>query len=146
MTKELSQSEVDAMLGRCVLPQDLRYTTRIEVVTGVLFLRLTGTLLQPIPDEFSQRIHDIFRDYPGQRAVVDLSKCTFMSSSAIGTVVDFFHASNTTGGQVLLIKPPEKILKLIEILGLSSLFLTVEDDVMAINYFIAQAKLCRQTL
>jgi hypothetical protein len=35
---------------------------------------------------------------------------------------------------------------LIEILGLSSLFLTVEDDVMAINYFIAQAKLCRQTL
>jgi anti-sigma B factor antagonist len=145
MTKELSQSEVDAMLGRCVLPQDLRYTTRVEVVSGVLFLRLTGTLLQPIPDEFSQRIHDIFRDYPGQRAVVDLSRCTFMSSSAIGTVVDFFHASNTTGGQVLLLKPPEKILKLIEILGLSSLFLIVEDDTMAFNYFIAQAKLRRQT-
>ncbi len=145
MSKELSQSEVDAMLGSIALPPDLRYTTKVEVSGGVLFLRLTGTLLQPIPDEFSQRIHDIFHDYPGQRAVVDLSKCVFMSSSTIGTVVDFFKASANHGGQVLLIKPTDKILKLIDILGLASLFLIVEDDAMAIDYFVAQARLGHAT-
>lgn len=141
MPKELSQTEVDAMLSGVTLPPDLRYTTKVEVSHGVLFLRLTGTLLQPIPDEFSQRVHDLFRDFPGQRAVVDLSKCVFMSSSTIGTVVDFFKASASHGGQVLLIKPTEKILKLIDILGLASLFLIVEDDAMAIAYFVAQARL-----
>ena len=141
MSKELSQSEVDAMLGGLELPTDLRYTTHLEVTSGVLFLRLTGTLLQPIPDEFSQRIHTLFRDYPAQRAAVDLSKCVFMSSSAIGTVVDFFQASTAAGGQVLLIKPPEKILKLIDILGLGNFFLIVDDDAMAISYFLAQSKL-----
>ena len=64
-----------------------------------------------------------------------------MSSSAIGTVVDFFHASTAAGGQVLLIKPPEKILKLIDILGLGSFFLIVDDDAMAISYFVAHSKL-----
>ena len=123
------------------LPLDQKYAVRLESLDNALFLRLTGTLLQPIPDEFVARLQDLFRRHPAQRAVVDLSKCAFISSSAIGVLMEYFRASTASGGQVLLIKPTDKILKLIDILGLTRFFLIVEDDAMALRYFSEQAKL-----
>ena len=142
MADSVNQAELDALIGHLgPSPNDHRYVVRLESCEGALFLRLTGTLLQPIPDEFVARLQDLFRRHPAQRAVVDLSKCTFISSSAIGVLMEYFRASTARGGQVLLIKPAEKILKLIEILGLTRFFLVVEDDAMALRYFSEQAKL-----
>lgn len=87
------------------------------------------------------RIQELFHRHPAQRAVIDLSRCQFISSPAIGALVEFFKASSAHGGQVLLLQPPEKIMKLIELLGLTRLFLVVADDAMAIAYFEAQGRL-----
>ncbi len=142
MADSVNQNELDALIGHLgPSPTDHRYAVRLESRDGALFLRMIGTLLQPVPDEFIARLQELFRRYPAQRAVVDLSKCAFISSSAIGVLMEYFQASTSRGGQVLLIKPTDKILKLIDILGLTRFFLIVEDDVMALHYFSEQAKL-----
>ena len=129
------------MLASLPAMRDDRYQVLLESLNGCLFLRFTGTLLQPIPDEFIARLQDLFRRNPAQRAVVDLSKCQFISSSAIGVLMEYFKASTANGGQVLLIQPTEKIMKLIEILRLTRFFLVVEDDQMALRYFAEQGRL-----
>ena len=141
MPHQLDQHELDRMLGQVPKATDGRYQTKLDAKAGVLFLRMSGTLLQPIPDEFVARIQELFRRNPAQRAVVDLSQCQFISSAAIGALIEFFKASSARGGQVLLLQPPDKIMKLIELLGLTRLFLVVEDDAMAITYFETQGRL-----
>ena len=141
MNDQLDQRDLDRILAHVPLAVDGRYQTKLEAKAGVLFLRMSGTLLQPIPDEFVARIQDLFRRNPAQRAVVDLSRCQFISSAAIGALVEFFNASSARGGQVLLLQPPDKIMKLIDLLGLTRMFLVVEDDTMAITYFDAQGRL-----
>ena len=113
MADSVNQAELDALIGHLgPSPNDHRYVVRLESCEGALFLRLTGTLLQPIPDEFVARLQDLFRRHPAQRAVVDLSKCTFISSSAIGVLMEYFRASTARGGQVLLIlEPPAHVVE-----------------------------------
>ena len=64
-----------------------------------------------------------------------------MPIAAIGALIEFLKASSVRGGQVLLLQPPDKIMKLIELLGLTRLFLVIEDDAMAITYFETQGRL-----
>jgi anti-anti-sigma factor len=142
MADSLSQDDLNRLVAELPRPvTDPRYSVRVDLVEGVMFLRIIGTILQPIPDEFIARLQDLFRRNQSPKSVVDLSRCAFISSSAIGVLVEYFKITSAAGGQVLLIRPTDKVLKLIEILGLMRFFLVVDDEEMAINYYQTQGKL-----
>ena len=63
-TDRLNQHDLDQILAQVPKAADGRYRTSLEAKAGVLFLRMSGTLLQPIPDEFVARIQDLFRRNP----------------------------------------------------------------------------------
>ncbi len=139
----ISQDDLNRLMSTMPPPVQTgeRYAVSMDITDGVLFLRLRGTILLPIPDEFIAKLQDLFRTTVKLPCTaIDLSDCSFLSSSAIGVLVEFFKASTAAGCQVLLIRPTQKILRLIELLGLTRYFLVVDDDQMAKEFFREQGK------
>jgi anti-anti-sigma factor len=138
MSDAISEDEFAAIASQMLAfrpDPDGRYRLALSTRDGCLIMTLTGTLLQPIATEFGHRLDDLFAHETARRAIIDLSGCDYLSSSAFGVLMEWFKASTSQGGQVLLIRPQPKIAKLISILGLDRFFLIVDDLETSIAYY-----------
>ena len=138
MDDHISSAEFNKLLTGFVAKahdEDNRYSMTLAMNQGILVVTIVGTVLQPIAEEFAERIDDLFAYTPARRAAIDLSTCDYLSSSAFGVLMEFFKASNRRGGQIILIGPSLKVRKLLEILSMDQFFLIVDDLEMAHGYF-----------
>lgn len=107
---------------------DERYQMFLEHRNGYLFLVVVGKVLQPVPDEFSDRIKQVFEKVPNAKVVVDLTRCDYLASAALGFLVDFFNVSTATGARVVMLKPNDRVRAIVGLLGLNQFFLLVETE------------------
>ncbi len=143
MDDNISTAEFSKLLKGFVVKahdQDNRYTMTLAMNHGILVVSIVGTVLQPIAEEFAQRIDDLFAYTPARQAAIDLSSCDYLSSSAFGVLMEFFKASNRRGGQIILVGPSPKVRKLLEILSMDQFFLIVDDLEMAHGFFRESAQ------
>ena len=143
MKQPISDAEFSEILKDFVVTshtQDERYQMTLSLEFGMLVVVIEGTVIQPIAEEFAERIDGLFAHEPARQAVIDLTRCEYLSSSAFGVLMEFFRASNRRGGQILLINPTPRLRKLVEILGMDQFFLAVDDLNMAKNYFLSNPR------
>lgn len=107
---------------------DERYQMFLEHRNGFLFLVVVGRVLQPVPDEFSDRIKQVFKKVPNAKVVVDLTKCDYLASAALGFLVDFFNVSTSTGARVVMLKPNDRVRAIVGLLGLNQFFSLVNSE------------------
>jgi anti-anti-sigma factor len=114
---------------------DPAYVVRVERRPGFLVLIIEGRVTQLVPDEFEQRVEAILDLHDAPRTVCDLSRCAYISSSVMAFLMRIFRASTTRSGLVVLIRPNQRILTMLALVGLDQCFLTVDDEAMAREYF-----------
>ncbi|MFM2089905.1 MAG: hypothetical protein RLZZ127_394 [Planctomycetota bacterium] len=132
----ISPDELQALIARAPAPpRDRRYGLEVERREGCLVIRPSGTLMQSEPTEFEGRLSDLVGDASARNSVIDLAQVQYMSSAVLGCLVGYLHRIKDHQGQVLLVKPPDKMLRMIEILGLTQIFLVVDDLETAIAYY-----------
>lgn len=139
---QLSQTDLDHLLKAATVNAgagDARYALRIDLRRGCLFLSITGKLIQPVlPDDFTDAFSRLVATESGKGVIIDLRACDYLSSGAIGYIVQFFHTATERGGQVIILNPIQKIRRLIDILGLGHYFLVVDDEDTAVAFYRAQ--------
>lgn len=138
----LSQNDLDQLLRSAhveVGQGDGRFSLSLELRRDCLFLAIRGKVIQPvIPDSFADTFARLVEGGAGKGVIIDLRGCDYLSSGAVGFIVQFFHAVTERGSQVIMLQPITKIRKLIEILGLNHYFLIVDDEDTAVEFYRAQ--------
>lgn len=144
MADLLSQRELDRLLAQARVERQEGQTSfrmRLEFRHGSLFLVIEGKIIMPIiPDDFVDVFNQLVERGGGDGVAIDLHGCDYLSSGAISFIVNVFHEAINRGHQVVIVQPPEKIRKLIDILGLNHCFLMVEDEATAVAYLKAQRR------
>lgn len=134
---ELDQAELTRLLAESGIQiasfADARYSMRLERKAGALWLIIDGMVMQPVPDDFIARLTALCQETERPRAIVDLRRCTYLCSSALGVLSVMFQASAAVGGRVLLLGANEKVLKMIRLVGLDGLFDIVADETAALR-------------
>ena len=144
MFEHLSQSELDRLLQQARVERhegQTSFTLELEYRQTCLFLVIKGRILMPIiPDDFIDKFNQLVEQGHGHGVAIDLRGCDYLSSGAISFIVNVFHEALNRGQQVVILQPPEKVRKLIDILGLHHFFLMVEDEFTAIAYLEEQRR------
>lgn len=141
MPGEIDAHELESLLAEAAAipkPEDHRYTIDIGSIDRYLLLTITGMILQPIPSEFSNRLESLINRGAGRSIIVDLSTCTYISSAVIGTLVSFFGATTKAGGQMVMVRPPQRVEGVLKAVGLDQFFLMVESRDMAVAFYHTQ--------
>lgn len=109
-------------LSAMTVAQDPRYKLGVEMRGQVLVLRISGTLMQAVPVEFGGRLERMLADGRVSQAVIDLQDCVYVSSTVLGYLVKWFDLVAGHGARLMLTRPPDKVLKVIRLVGLESMF------------------------
>ncbi len=107
---------------------DDKYHLMVTHDEGILTLRVTGFLLQPIPLEFSQRFEGLIATSGIHRILIDLSHCTYMSSAVLAYLVKYFDITHNSGGTLVVVRPPPKVLHVLKAVGLDTFFTFVDSE------------------
>lgn len=139
----LDQGDIDALLrqfadsgARIADSGDIRYRMRLQQRGGVLWLHIEGVVMQPVPTEFSDRLKQVIDSGGVATALVDLRKCTYLCSSALGVLAMLLQGNRTVDGKVVLLGASEKIRRMMEIIGLGEHFVNVEREEDAARYLL----------
>jgi anti-anti-sigma factor len=79
---------------------------------GGTVVRVDGELDMATTPEFEEVVEDVDA---GSRVVIDLSKCTFLDSSAVRILVTVAREAEETGGTVAIVAHDPGILRVLEI-------------------------------
>jgi anti-anti-sigma factor len=91
----------------------------------------TNTVKIQVSQQFDYSVHQAFRDayrnvsVPNSSFVVDLSKATYMDSSALGMILLLKEHAEKLGGKVVISKPNESVHKILTIANFDQ-FVTIE--------------------
>lgn len=139
MSDTLTQDEFDRLFGGLSAGGGPKpYQISIASCEGCTILAIRGTVMEHIPTDFEDRLRELLHFEAGRRLLIDLSAVVYINSSAMGFLAGFLQASNQVGGQVLLVKPPDKVGKMLRLVGLDQFFLIVQDQRMGLDYFHTQ--------
>jgi anti-anti-sigma factor len=107
---------------------DDKYHLTVTHDDGIVTLRVTGFLLQPIPIEFSTRFETLITTAGIRRVLIDLSGCTYMSSAVLAYLVKYFDLTADSGGTMVVVRPPPKVQHVLKAIGLDAFFTFVETE------------------
>ena len=82
-------------------------------------------------DEMMERLIDNGRN----RIVLDMAGVNYMSSAGLRTMVNALRASKKGGGDIRLANPSGRIMEVLKLAGLESIFKTFDDQVGAVGSF-----------
>jgi anti-anti-sigma factor len=141
MGDTLTADEFDALLSRfnlqegCRQPDDTKYAIRLHTVDGHFVLELSGMLLQNVPAEFERRLAEVYAKRPARHAIVDLSRVTYISSAVMGFLHGFLRSAVDREDQVVLVRPNQKVERMMRLVGLNHLFLIVDSVDLAVEHY-----------
>lgn len=134
---ELDQTELTRLLAesgvQLAAHTDARYAMRLSRKAGALWLIIEGMVMQPVPNDFTDRLSELCQESAHPRAIVDLRRCTYLCSSALGVLAVMFQASASAGSRVLLLGASDKIVKVIRLIGLDGMFELIADEPAALR-------------
>ncbi len=140
-TRNLGQTEIDELLqqfansgANMAVAGDDRYTMQLQERGGVMWLAIRGVVMQSVPSEFSDRLKQVIDTGGVATALVDMRRCTYLCSSALGVLSILLHGHRTVDGKAVLLGASEKICRMMEIVGLGEEFITVADEAEAARY------------
>ncbi len=106
---------------------------RVENQDGVSILIPEGELVTGEADALLEREFDRLLTTGQARAVIDLSGVTYVDSSVLGKLVHGHTRMLEKGGALRLLNPPKRVLELLRVTRLISVFEIVEDGEEAAN-------------
>jgi anti-sigma B factor antagonist len=103
------------------------------ILDNILILTLKGDLIgenngPELVNVVNDQLHDSIN-----RCAVDLSEVRYMNSSGIGVLITILTKFRNQEGEMILVKPSEKIEKLLLITKLNNIFSIVESKEEAIE-------------
>jgi anti-anti-sigma factor len=142
-SRDLDQGEIDALMRqfsdsgtRLADSGDARYRMRLQQRGGVVWLQIDGIVMQPVPEEFTDRLKHLIDSGQVATALVDMRRCTYLCSSALGVLGILLQGGRTVEGKVVLLGASEKIRRMMEIIGLGEYFVHVEHEEDAARYLL----------
>jgi anti-anti-sigma factor len=76
---------------------------------------------------FEKSLHNVL-DEGASRLVIDLSELTYISSAGISALMSLTHRLRRSGGELVMLKPTEKVFRVFRTLGFTSIFKIVDDE------------------
>jgi len=87
---------------------------------GVAIVEIEGFLDAHTAQDFEKAIEGWLRDGYA-RFVLDAAKLRYISSAGIGSVMRLVQEARRREGEVIMLKPPEKVFGVLELLGFSEI-------------------------
>ena len=145
--RNLGQAEIDELLQQFAhsganqaVAGDDRYSMHLQERGGVMWLAIRGVVMQAVPSEFSDRLQGLIDSGRVGPALVDMRRCTYLCSSALGVLSILLHGERRCGGKVVLLGASDKIRRMMELVGLGEDFVTVADEAEAARYITNLSK------
>lgn len=107
--------------------QESRHRILAEREGTLLFIIFEGCVLRPTPRQVVKRLDQLLAEAPTTGLILDLRPCTFLCSSAIGTLIQFNEESLRTQVPVIMLQPQPRVRSVLELLGIHNLFTFAED-------------------
>jgi anti-sigma B factor antagonist len=101
----------------------------------VSIIELPGRFVRGEPTDAVERSIASLVDSGRVRIVLDMGRMTFIDSSGLGELMACHRRVAGMGGGVRLLKPPARILELLDITQLKPLFESFEDEAAALGSF-----------
>jgi ABC-type transporter Mla MlaB component len=100
-----------------------RYDLRLEMRDQGPTLVVSGSLLQDIPEDFSDRLKAALDALKAPAVFIDLAKCEAVASTALAFLVHVQRMATAAGAESVSIQQPQpRVLALLRLLGLSEIF------------------------
>lgn len=99
-----------------------------EIRKNTLILRISGDLLG---EDNGAQILSAANDAAGHKAhtcIIDISNLRYINSMGIGIFITILTKFRNKGGEVYLMKPSEKVQKLLAITKLNAIFQVIESE------------------
>lgn len=78
--------------------------------------------------EFEKSLHQVVSDEKSNRVMIDLSGLNYISSAGISALMGLTHRLRKSGGDLILLKPTEKVHRVFRTLGFTNIFTIVENE------------------
>lgn len=130
------ERELDSLLDELAsesgtIPRDDRYSIDVSTNDGIHVLRIAGMVMQSPPDEFVQRLQAKLGTLSDTRLLLDMQECRYLCKEALKEMVSHVQRiAQGAGGVVVMIRPPEKLHRLIDLSGMADLVILVADEAM----------------
>lgn len=89
-------------------------------------VRITGYLDAHTVDAFEQTIEELL-DHPCNKFILDLGELGYISSAGIGALMLFLQQLRRRDGDLVLLNPAPKVLKVLDLLGFTRVFTIAQD-------------------
>ncbi len=108
-----------------------QYKTDIQGIDDgedVYCITVRGFLDTESVDDFQSKVDTFLQATPGPLLIADLSDLIYVSSGGLGAIMKLYNNIKQSGGAMVILRPPEGILKIFEILNFTNVF-TFADNV-----------------
>ena len=96
-------------------------------------IELSGFLDAHTVNSFETRLEEILQDGPS-RVVIDLKELNYISSAGIGAMMALTQRLRRENGDLVLLRPNEKVFKILDLLGFTKIFNVATDDEEVAKY------------
>lgn len=108
----------------------------IQIHGGIQIIRLTGSLDMYSFHRLEAQLNTFFQQ--GQCAILlDCHELDYIGSAGLGALIGFAKLAREQGGDLKLLNVPERIFKVIELLGFTKVLQVHSDEGTALNSFKA---------
>ncbi|MDK2971728.1 MAG: anti-sigma factor antagonist [Candidatus Sumerlaeota bacterium] len=95
---------------------------------GIQRVDVIGCLDSHTVVSFEKSLTELLDKSNSDRLLIDLSQLNYISSAGISALMGLTHRLRKRGGDVVLLKPTEKVFRVFRTLGFTNIFTIAEDD------------------
>jgi anti-anti-sigma factor len=107
-----------------------------EARGNVQLVRLGGSLDMYSFPRLENQLNNLF--HQGQhRVVLDCQDLDYIGSAGLGALIGFAKQAREHNGDIRLLRVPDRIFKIIELLGFTKVLHVYQDETQAVNSFAA---------
>jgi anti-anti-sigma factor len=101
-----------------------------------VMVTILGQIDETSADEIAEKFYAAIEEVDnGTNFLLDFQGMNFINSKGIGYLLDFFRRVSAKGGKLIIARPPENVLDILELVGVTKVlevFFTVEEAKLAI--------------
>jgi anti-sigma B factor antagonist len=110
--------------------------SRESLAGGIELIKVSGFLDAHTFEQLEETVNGIFAASK-YKIIVDLTHVDYISSAGAGVFIASLSESEENGGKIVLLNPTKGVLDVFDLLGLTQIFVVVNDRQEAVNAFAA---------